>query len=66
MAPYGISRVFADASPPTSVRIGVHTGDVSGEADDFFGNTVNSAARDTSQMLGGEALVSSLVRELVG
>jgi class 3 adenylate cyclase len=61
----GIHRVFADASPPISVRIGVHTGDAIHEADDFFGNTVNYAARVASQALGGEVLVSSLVRDLV-
>ncbi len=60
----GIGREFADASPPISVRIGVHTGDAVREADDFFGNTVNYAARVASQALGGEVLVSSLVREL--
>ncbi len=48
-----------------SVRIGVHAGDAVREADDFFGNTVNYAARVASQALGGEVLVSSLVRDLV-
>lgn len=60
----GIARVFADASPPISVRIGVHTGDAVREVDDFFGNTVNYAARVASQALGGEVLVSNVVREL--
>ena len=62
---HGIGRVFADTSPPIHVRIGVHTGDAVREADDFFGNAVNYAARVASQALGGEVLVSSLVRELV-
>ena len=35
------------------------------EADHFFGTTVHYAARVASQALGGEVLVSSLVRELV-
>ena len=61
----GIDRTFADASPPIRVRIGVHTGDALREADDFFGTTVNYAARVASQALGGEVLVSNLVRELV-
>ena len=61
----GIGRVFEDASPPISVRIGVHAGDAVREADDFFGNTVNYAARVASQALGGEVLVSSLVHDLV-
>jgi class 3 adenylate cyclase/ketosteroid isomerase-like protein len=61
----GIRSAFADATPPISVRIGVHSGDAVRETDDFFGNTVNYAARVASQALGGEVLVSSLVRELV-
>jgi class 3 adenylate cyclase len=61
----GIDRVFADTSSPISVRIGVHTGDAVREADDFFGNAVNYAARVASRALGGEVLVSGVVRELV-
>jgi adenylate cyclase len=60
-----IERAFADDSPPIRVRIGVHTGDALHEADQFFGTTVNYAARVASQALGGEVLVSNLVRELV-
>jgi adenylate cyclase len=56
---------FADASPPIRVRIGVHTGDALQEADHFFGTTVHYAARVASHALGGEVLVSNLVRELV-
>jgi adenylate cyclase len=60
-----IDRVFAGASPPIRVRIGAHTGDALHEADHFFGTTVHYAARVASQALGGEVLVSNLVRELV-
>ena len=60
-----IDSAFADTSPPIRVRIGVHTGDALHEADHFFGTTVNYAARVASQALGGEVLVSNLVRELV-
>jgi class 3 adenylate cyclase len=60
-----IGRAFADDSPPIRVRIGVHTGDALQEADHFFGTTVHYAARVASQALGGEVLVSSLVRDLV-
>ena len=52
-------------SPPVRVRIGVHTGDALQEADQFFGTTVHYAARVASQALGGEVLVSSVVRDLV-
>jgi adenylate cyclase len=61
-----IGLAFADDSPPIRVRIGVHTGDALHEADHFFGTTVHYAARVASQALGGEVLVSNLVRDLVG
>src|SRR5207237_2308598 len=60
-----IDRSFAEASPPIRVRIGIHTGDALHEADRFVGTTVHYAARVASQALGGEVLVSNLVRELV-
>jgi class 3 adenylate cyclase len=61
----GIAREFADASPPLRVRIGAHTGEAVREGNDFFGTTLNYAARVASHALGGEVLVSNLVRELV-
>lgn len=61
----GIDEAFADDSPPIRVRIGIHTGDALHEADHFFGTTVHYAARVASHALGGEVLVSNLVRELV-
>jgi adenylate cyclase len=60
-----IDRAFADDSPPIRVRIGIHTGDALHESDHFFGTTVHYAARVASQALGGEVLVSNLVRDLV-
>jgi class 3 adenylate cyclase len=60
-----ILRTFADDAPPVRVRIGVHTGDALQEADHFYGTTVHYAARVASQALGGEVLVSNLVRDLV-
>jgi adenylate cyclase len=60
-----ITSMFAADSPPIRVRIGIHTGDALHEADRFFGTTVHYAARVASQALGGEVLVSNLVRELV-
>jgi class 3 adenylate cyclase len=62
---HGIADAFADASPPIRVRIGVHTGDALHEADHFYGTTVHYAARVASHALGGEVLVSNLVRDLV-
>jgi adenylate cyclase len=60
-----IDRTFAEASPPIRVRIGVHTGDALHASDHFYGTTVHYAARVASSALGGEVLVSNLVRELV-
>jgi class 3 adenylate cyclase len=50
---------------PISVRIGIHTGEVIAEADDFFGRNVILASRVAAKANGGEVLVSSLVRDLV-
>jgi len=47
------------------VRIGLHTGEMVKEGDDFFGRHVNLAARIASQASGGEIFVSRVVRELV-
>jgi class 3 adenylate cyclase len=47
-----------------AVRIGLHTGEVVKEGDDFFGRHVALAARVAGAATGGEILVSSLVKEL--
>jgi adenylate cyclase len=60
-----IARTFAAAAAPIRVRIGIHTGDALHEADHFYGTTVHYAARVASNALGGEVLVSNLVRDLV-
>jgi len=58
-------RAFAEtAEPPIRVRIGLHTGEVIREGEDFFGKHVNLAARIAGQASGGEILVSSLLKEL--
>ncbi len=63
-----IQRAFAkrndDTDEPVRVRMGLHTGEPVKEADDFYGNHVNLAARIASQASGGEILVSALLREL--
>jgi class 3 adenylate cyclase len=61
----GTDQEFGDASPPVRVRIGAHTGEAVREGNDFFGTTLNYAARVASHALGGEVVVSSLVRDLV-
>jgi class 3 adenylate cyclase len=50
---------------PLHVRIGLHTGEVIREGEDFFGKHVILAARIAAQASGDEILVSSLVKELV-
>jgi len=52
------------ADEPIKVRIGLHTGEMIKEGDDFFGKHVNLAARIAGQAAGGEILVSSLLKEL--
>ena len=60
-----VASQLTDGSPPLRVRIGIHAGDALREADDFFGTTVHYAARVAGHALGGEILVSSVVRDLV-
>jgi class 3 adenylate cyclase len=52
------------AETPVRTRMGLHTGEVIKEGDDFFGIHVNLAARVASKATGGEILVSSLLKEL--
>ena len=47
------------------VRIGLHTGEAIREGEDFFAKSVVLAARIASQALGGEILVSSLLKALI-
>ena len=47
------------------MRIGLHTGEAIKEGEDFFGKSVILAARIASQALGGQILVSSLLKALV-
>jgi class 3 adenylate cyclase len=59
-------REHAERQPEqaVAVRIGLHTGEVVKEGDDFFGKHVALAARVAGAAQGGEILVSSLVKEL--
>ncbi len=62
-----IQQAFAvdQDGEPVRVRIGLHTGEAIKEGEDFFGKSVILAARIASQALGGEILVSSLLKALV-
>ena len=61
----GIAEAFADLEDAIRVRIGLHVGEPVREANDFFGHTVNFAARVASSAAGGEILVSSLLHDLL-
>ena len=60
LAPYNAGH----PEEPMRVRIGLHTGEVIHESNDFFGKNVVLAARIANQARGGEILVSALVKEL--
>ncbi len=49
---------------PIRVRIGLHTGEVLRDADKFFGRTVILAARIAAKAVGGEILVSTLLKQI--
>ena len=60
-----IQAAAADLPEGVRVRIGLHTGEMTREGDDFFGRHVNLAARVAGHAVGGEVLVSGVVHELV-
>lgn len=64
-----IQQAFSErnhtAKPMIRVRIGLHTGELVREGDDFFGRHVHFAARVGSKAMADEILVSSLLREVV-
>jgi class 3 adenylate cyclase len=47
------------------VRIGLHAGEAIKDGDDFYGKNVILASRVAAKAVGGEILVSSLLRQLV-
>ncbi len=61
-----IQRATETANVPYSIRIGLHAGDVVRTDSDVMGFAVNKAARVTSAAAGGQVVVSSVVKELVG
>ena len=48
------------------IRVGIHTGEVVRTAEDLLGTSVNKAARIAAAAAGGETLISSTVRDLIG
>jgi class 3 adenylate cyclase len=61
----GVGETFDDPGSPIRIRVGVHTGEILREADDFYGQAVNFAARVAAAAGGDEIVVSSVVRDLV-
>jgi class 3 adenylate cyclase/DNA-binding CsgD family transcriptional regulator/tetratricopeptide (TPR) repeat protein len=57
-------RALAASAP--RVRIGINTGEVIDTSTDPIGGAVNAAARIAARAVGGEVLVSDVVRQLVG
>ena len=51
---------------PLGLRVGVSAGEVTREADDYFGEPVIEAARLCGLASGGQILVADLVRAMAG
>jgi class 3 adenylate cyclase len=65
----GIQQDFATRNRskpdlPIQVRLGLHSGEAIRDGDDFLGGSVILAARIAQQAMGGEILVSSVLKEL--
>jgi class 3 adenylate cyclase len=64
-----IQRAFdghnASDGEHVKVRIGLHAGETIKDGDDFYGKNVILASRVAGKAVGGEILVSSLLRQLV-
>jgi class 3 adenylate cyclase len=64
-----IQKAFTDHNladgEHVKVRIGLHAGEAIKDGDDFYGKNVILASRVAGRAVGGEILVSSLVRALV-
>ena len=59
-------QLIATPSPePIRVRIGIHIGEVLWDENDIFGSAVNFAARVSAEAVGGEVLISALLREVI-
>ena len=60
-----VDEVMAGHGQPT-VRVGMHMGPASERDADFFGASVNLAARIAASAAGGEVLLSAAVRDAAG
>jgi class 3 adenylate cyclase len=60
-----ITRAFGNHDPRLNIRIGAHTGEaISDSAGDLYGYHVNLAARIADRAVGGEILVSELLKQI--
>lgn len=65
-AQLAIAEGLDGEGPPIRIRVGAHTGEaIADDRGDIFGYHVNLAARIANAALGGEILVSSLLKEIV-
>lgn len=60
-----LAALPGESPPGFAVRIGVHTGEAELRDGDYFGSTVNRAARVMSTAGGGEVLLSAATQEVV-
>ena len=58
-----LKRNTADPQRAVEIRIGIHTGQVTEQDGDLYGQAVHTAARVTGQAAGGQILTSEEVRE---
>ena len=63
--PAAVAQPLWASAEPIHVRIGLHSGEVIKEGEDFFGRNVIMAARVASQARGGEILASGVLKALV-
>jgi adenylate cyclase len=56
-------RNTADPQRAVEIRIGIHTGQITEQDGDLYGQAVHTAARVTGQAAGGQILTSEEVRE---
>ena len=61
-----VERNASRGDNPLNVRIGLNTGDVISEDDDYFGSSVIVAARIASAAKGGEILLSEATKAVAG
>ena len=61
-----IELAEADLGAPLRVRMGIHAGDAEAQAGDYFGPTMNRAARIMAAGHGGQTLLSGVVATAAG